>query len=294
MADGGKLAESWARLAARPVPAVPWRDGIAFPWRDPAFSERMLRLHLDQSTHMASRSRPVIAAHVDWLCGRIADELGPAAGRRVLDVACGPGLYCHELARRGHRAWGGDVAPAPLRHAREVADAEGLDCSFCVADLDAPDLALPDDAIDLDAVTLWYGEIHSHHPDRMRDDLAALAARLRPGGLLVIEYQPWRLYPREDRSEWRACTESPFADAPHWWLQEYFWDDAQRSEINVHWILDAATGGLERYAQSGRAWRDGELADLCAGVGCGGPVFRPPITGVDDRFEYAMLITTRD
>ena len=294
MADGGKLAESWARIASRPRPAVPWRDGTAFPWADPAFSERMLRLHLDQTTHMASRTRPVIAAHVDWLCARMDAELGPGATRRVLDVACGPGLYCHELARRGHRALGCDVAPAPLRHARETAAAERLDCEFSVADLDAPDLTLPAAAVDLDAVTLWYGEVHSHPPDLVRATLASLASRLHPGGLLAIEYQPWHLYPREDRSDWQACDVSPFADAPHLWLQEYFWDDAQRSEINVHWILDAASGRLERYAQCGRAWRDGELAGICADAGCGGPVFWPPITGVDESFEFAMLTVTRD
>ncbi|MBK7701400.1 MAG: hypothetical protein IPI34_00200 [bacterium] len=118
MPDGGQLRETWARIAADPRPARPWRDGAAFPWADPVFSERMLRLHLDQSTHMASRSLPVIRAHVGWLEDRLAEAFGDAAPRRVLDVACGPGLYCHELARRGHRAWGGDVAPAALRHAR--------------------------------------------------------------------------------------------------------------------------------------------------------------------------------
>ncbi|MDO9694497.1 MAG: class I SAM-dependent methyltransferase [Candidatus Latescibacteria bacterium] len=293
MPDGGQLRETWARIAADPRPARPWRDGAAFPWADPVFSERMLRLHLDQSTHMASRSLPVIRAHVGWLEDRLAEAFGDAAPRRVLDVACGPGLYCHELARRGHRAWGCDVAPAALRHAREAAASEGLACGFHAADLEDPDAPLPPDITDLDAVTLWYGEVHAHPPGAMLAALTALAARLRPGGLMILEYQPWELYPREDLLEWRACEGSPFADGPHFWLQEYHWDEASQSEINVHWIVDPATGAAKRYAQSGRAWRDEDLAGLCAAAGLVGGVFLPPVTGVDARHEFAMLISRR-
>lgn len=110
---------------------------------------------------------------------------------------------------------------------------------------------------------------------------------------MVLGAQPWDLYPREDLREWRACDGSPFADGPHFWLQQYHWDEASRSEINVHWIVDPATGAARRYAQSGRAWRDEELAALCAAAGLGGGVFLPPITGVDGRHEFAMLISRR-
>ena len=293
MTDGGQLRETWARIAAEPRPARPWRDGSTFPWADPAFSERMLRLHLDQSTHMASRTLPVVAAHVGWLEARLDEAFGAGAPRRVLDVACGPGLYCHELARRGHRAWGCDVGPAALRHARAVAAGERLDCGFHFVDLEDPRLPLPADIADLDAVTLWYGEVHAHPPGAMLAALTALAGRLRPGGLMVLEYQPWDLHPHEDLQEWRACDGSPFADGPHFWLQSYHWDDASQSEINVHWIVDPATGVAARYAQSGRAWRDEDLAALCATAGLGGGVFLPPITGVDARHEFAMLISRR-
>jgi hypothetical protein len=37
------------RIYDRPQPPVPWRDGANLPWGDPAFSERMLAQHLDQS-----------------------------------------------------------------------------------------------------------------------------------------------------------------------------------------------------------------------------------------------------
>ena len=253
----------------------------------------MLKIHLDDSTHMASRSIEIINRHVDWLCDLLDGCDTPPGGARILDVGCGPGLYCHELARRGHTALGFDIAPAPLRYARETAAAQGLDCSFANADLEALDLAGFVEEGSLDAITFWFGEFQSFPPPVVRTFLPRLAALLRPGGIFVLEYQHWDSYPREDIQQWDACDSSPFLDAPQLWLQEYHWDEEQQAEINIHWIIEAATGDHRRYAQCSRAWRDEALADLFAEAGLSTPVFLPPITGCDDRFEFDMMTTRR-
>ena len=43
------------RLYNRPNQPTPWAYGGNLPWDDPAFSERMLREHLDQTHGAASR-----------------------------------------------------------------------------------------------------------------------------------------------------------------------------------------------------------------------------------------------
>ena len=291
---GGQLAPSLAAIAAAPHPPSPWRDGDRIPWHEAAFSERMLRVHLDPDTHMASRAPGVIRDHVRWLRERLEAEFGGARGLTVLDVGCGPGLYCHELARNGVRALGFDFAPAPLAWARETAEREGLDCVFRPADL----TALTEDDLaalgPVDAVTFWYGEFHSFPAESARRFLPRLASLLRPGGLFVLEFQTWDSYPREDLQEWQSCARSVFSDRPHLWLQEYHWDEDQNAEINVHWILDAATGALSRYAQCSRAYTDEELVDLFDAAGLGQAEFRPPITGVSEKHEFDMMITRRE
>ncbi len=291
-------ASAWrdaiAAIAAATRPPRPWRDGRQIPWHDSDFSQRMLRVHLDQSTHMASRTREVIASHVRWLDQLLREEFGAdPARRRVLDVGCGPGLYCHELARRGWRPVGFDIAPAPLAWARQAAAAEGLACRFLEADLTRLDDAALAALGAADCITFWYGEVHSFPEQEAAAFLARLATLLTPGGLFVLEYQPYELYPREDLQEWRACERSPLSDRPHLWLQEYHWDEAQQSEINVHWVIDAGTGRLARYAQSSRAYRDRELVALLSRAGLTRPAFYPPITGVSERFEFAMLVARR-
>jgi cyclopropane fatty-acyl-phospholipid synthase-like methyltransferase len=61
---------------------------------------------------------------------------GDVQGRRVLDVGCGSGRYCLELARRGAEVVGLDFAPAMVAMARQRAAELGVAerCTFEVTD----------------------------------------------------------------------------------------------------------------------------------------------------------------
>ncbi|MFO7652833.1 MAG: class I SAM-dependent methyltransferase [Candidatus Krumholzibacteriia bacterium] len=283
------------------------------PWSDPAFSERMLAVHLDDTTHMASRAGWVIERHVDWLEQQLArhrrrrDPRGPAgtdpaggrdqgaAGRpwRILDVTCGPGLYAHELARRGWPTVGVDFAPAALRHARQEAAAAGLPCLFLQEDVTRLPADLPQRVGPLAAVTFWFGEFHALAPESLPPLLERLAACLEPGGLLVLEYQPWDSFPRDDERSWEVCDRSPFHDGLQLWLQEWAWDDAASAMVDVHWIAAADGSPPQRYVQAHRAYRDGELDALLRSAGLGGIARHPPVTGCDPAFEFPLLVAVR-
>ncbi|OFB36132.1 SAM-dependent methyltransferase [Mycolicibacterium sp. (ex Dasyatis americana)] len=94
----------------------------------------------------------------------------------ALDIACGTGRAAMWLARRGLHVWGLDVSAVAINQARHSAVRQGVAarCRFDAADLDE---GLPEGpAVD---VVLCH---------RFRDPglYPALAARLRPGGLLAI------------------------------------------------------------------------------------------------------------
>jgi ubiquinone/menaquinone biosynthesis C-methylase UbiE len=75
-------------------------------------------------------------------------ESAPIEGRTFLDVGCGSGVYCLELARRGAaRVTGLDIAGAMLEMAGAAAEAEGLStqCVFVRGDLFALRPAAPFD-----------------------------------------------------------------------------------------------------------------------------------------------------
>lgn len=60
-----------------------------------------------------------------------------AAGKRVLDVGCGPGRYCAAFAMRGAEVTGVDFAPAMIDEARRLSIEAGVDdrCNFVVSDV---------------------------------------------------------------------------------------------------------------------------------------------------------------
>jgi SAM-dependent methyltransferase len=280
-----------ARIQAAERPVRAWVTGSQLPWNEPWFSRRMLDVHLDPSTHMASRSVDVISRHLDWLESQLVSV---SRGRgHILDVGCGPGLYCHELARRGHMATGFDFAPASMNWARSTAEAEKLDCRFLEADL----TQLPNDFANqvgpVDAITFWFGEFHSFPPTIAAEILHKLAACLKPGGQFVLEFQPWDLFVPEESSEWSAHESSVFCDKPHLWLQEFHWDENARAEVHVHWILETESGDLNRYVQCNQGWPEDELVALLAEAGLVDPAFYPPVTGVDERFEFPLVVTKK-
>jgi 2-polyprenyl-3-methyl-5-hydroxy-6-metoxy-1,4-benzoquinol methylase len=106
------------------------------------------------------------------------------AGARVVDVACGAGIFCVELARRYPNAQieGIDLDEGSIDMARANAREAGLDdrLRFHVRDAASPGLDGPYDLIAINDSL--------HHVARPVDALRAMRALLAPGGtVLVVE-----------------------------------------------------------------------------------------------------------
>lgn len=100
--------------------------------------------------------------------------------RSLLDVACGTGAHLAQLVGR-YEVEGLDVDPAMLAVARERLP----DVTFHEADMTAFELPRR-----FDAVTCMFSSIgYVRTVARLRAAIAAMARRLEPGGVLVVE--PW-------------------------------------------------------------------------------------------------------
>jgi SAM-dependent methyltransferase len=114
---------------------------------------------------------------------RLLRAAGLRRGMRVADLGCGPGLMTAWLAGRvgpeGHVV-GIDASPAQLAQARERSRADRANLRFVEASATNP--GLPPASFDL--VYCRFLLMHLPEPERA---LRAMAALLRPDGILVVE-----------------------------------------------------------------------------------------------------------
>jgi SAM-dependent methyltransferase len=203
----------------------------------------MLGEHLSQSHDLASRRFERIDAHVDWLHRLVG---GPG---RVLDLACGPGLYSARLARLGHTCVGIDISPASISYAESQARRLGLECEYRLADLTE---GFDDTGIDL--VLLLFGDLDTIPPPRAAGVLELMLGALGPGGCAVIEAHTVDAVRRIGTAPrtWRAMSGGLFSDRSHLLLEESAWDEDARVAVRRFWVVEAGTTSLHSVTTQAR------------------------------------------
>lgn len=143
---------------------------LARDWWDPKGSSAMLH-----------KLNPVrlgfVREAIDMHWGGDIRARMPLAGKSALDVGCGAGLLCEPLARLGGEVTGVDAAPENIAAATHHAEGVGLDIRYIAGEIGSLDIGT------FDLVTCL--EVIEHVADKPAF-LAALAARLAPGGLMVL------------------------------------------------------------------------------------------------------------
>jgi 2-polyprenyl-6-hydroxyphenyl methylase/3-demethylubiquinone-9 3-methyltransferase len=138
-------------------------------WWDPDGSEGML--------HKLNPVRlQYIRDQVDQHWALDETSLRPLEGKSALDVGCGAGLLAEPLARLGARVTAVDAAPELIEAARAHAAGQGLEIDYRAA-------AVEQIEGQFDLITAM--EVIEHVADPA-SFLAAIAARLAPGGLLIL------------------------------------------------------------------------------------------------------------
>jgi len=85
-------------------------------WTHPHIAKEMLRTHLSPNTDAASYK----PAMMDAICDRLPSRMGLPNGARIIDLGCGPGLYCQRLAQRGYQMTGIDQSQNSIQYAKEL------------------------------------------------------------------------------------------------------------------------------------------------------------------------------
>jgi SAM-dependent methyltransferase len=121
-------------------------------------------------------------AHAASCAPGIVNFLAPVRARQglVLELGCGTGLLTRYLIAAGHRVIATDAAPAMLDIARDLVGESAQEVR---------ELALPDDPMPRVDAIVAIGHPLNYLPDAeaVNRALIAMAAALRPGGLLAFD-----------------------------------------------------------------------------------------------------------
>ncbi len=267
------------RRSSRPVP---WEEGDNIPWNDPGVSRRMLKEHLSQEHDAASRRTEKIRRHVDWIHHAVLGG-NPA---RILDLACGPGLYSSRLAELGHECVGIDYSPASIEYAKTRALEAGLRSTYTLGDIRREEYGRG-----FRLAMLIYGEFNVFRPQDARLILGKVIDALEPGGVLLMEPHTMAAVRKLGRepSTWYAAERGIFSDDPHLCLSESFWDGGTGTATRRYFIVDASTALVTRYAQTFQAYSRAQYRTVMICAGFRDPQFFPSLMGSVDRSEPDLL-----
>ncbi|MDF2803240.1 MAG: cyclopropane-fatty-acyl-phospholipid synthase [Anaerocolumna sp.] len=103
-------------------------------WTDAYIAPQMLLAHLDSLTDAASYNVERIHKVQSYLVNRL--EL--VAGKNLIDLGCGPGLYTNYFGKLGVHVTGIDISESSILYAKEQAMKAGVDISYLVSDYRNP------------------------------------------------------------------------------------------------------------------------------------------------------------
>jgi 2-polyprenyl-3-methyl-5-hydroxy-6-metoxy-1,4-benzoquinol methylase len=95
-------------------------------WDDSHISQQMLEAHLNPDLDAASYRHKTIEQTVEWL----VSYLKLKNGARILDLGCGPGLYCSRFYRHGLDVVGMDYSRNSIDFAQRYAADNRMDIRY--------------------------------------------------------------------------------------------------------------------------------------------------------------------
>lgn len=153
------------------------RSEAAF-WDDVYISSQMLQAHLDPSHDAASRKPVTIDRTVAWIMA----HLGIRPGMCLLDLGCGPGLYCRRFAELGLQVTGIDYSRRSIAYAAADAAKHDLPITYhCRNYLEIDELEA------YDIISLIYYDFGTLTDAERRCLLPRIHRALKPGGRFVFD-----------------------------------------------------------------------------------------------------------
>lgn len=147
-------------------------------WDNFHISKYLLDTHLAPDVELASRKLPFIKESVDWIASlSIHDEK-----RAILDLGCGPGIYCELFCKASFDVTGVDFSKRSIDYATKNAIDNHMQINYIYQNY--LNISYEDD---FDVVTLVYCDFGVLSPSNRLLLLKKIKKTLRKDGILVLD-----------------------------------------------------------------------------------------------------------
>ncbi|MBP2029487.1 SAM-dependent methyltransferase [Methanohalophilus levihalophilus] len=206
-----------------------YTEGNAVMWTDAHISKQLLNIHLDPDIDLASRKRPSIEITVDWILNSVN-----AKKMNILDLGCGPGLYCEIMAGRGHKVKGVDFSKNSIEYARKEALKKELNIEY--ENLNYLELKEEDK---YDLVMMVFADFGVLKPDERKILIKNVNRALKPGGAFIFDVLSdknieLKVAPRT----WEMEENGFWKDRPYLALSDSFLYPDEKAILYQHIVMD--------------------------------------------------------
>jgi SAM-dependent methyltransferase len=206
-------------------------------WDDPHISQQMLMAHLNPTWDAASYNHNKIDEIVEWLI----QSLNLKEGAKILDLGCGPGLYCTRFSQYGLDVVGMDFSRNSIDYAKKYADTNHLNIEYIYQDYLTMDYTCEFDAIFLIYCDL--GALSDYSRDLL---LQKIHKALKPGGIFVFDAFTRFFWEGQLRRDWHMSESGFWRPYPHLVLEQTFHYEAEQVFLHQHIIVDSS-GDISTY-----------------------------------------------
>lgn len=208
-----------------------YAKGTSFMWTDEHISKKLLDVHLDVDTDLASRKMPTIEKTVNWIV-----ETQKEKGKlNILDLGCGPGLYAEIFAEKGHRVTGVDISKNAIEYAQASAKVNGLNVDY----INTNYLEIDTEPDKYDLIVLIYTDLGVLMPSERETLLKMIYRALKKGGTFIFDVLKDKdMANKVSAKIWEANKSGFWKDSPYLALSESFLYQEEKVILFQHNIID--------------------------------------------------------
>lgn len=207
--------------------------GTDIMWTDEYISKQLLNLHINPDIDIASRKQSTIEKTANWI-------LETAQGRKlnILDLGCGPGLYCEQFAKKGHNITGIDFSEKSIEYAKQQVSEKQLEIKY----INQNYLEI-DYENQFDLIVMIYTDFGVLLPEEREILLQKIGKALKPNGTFVFDVLNDKNIENKvaamHNKNWEVSEIDGFwKPTPYLTFSESFYYQEEKVALNQYFVID--------------------------------------------------------